>query len=571
MVDLGLYPHQEKALKELSNGKVLFGGVGSGKSITAVAYYLSNEAPRDVYVITTAKKRDSLDWDSEFVKIGVSVHGGGLHGRLVVDSWNNITKYADVKDAFFIFDEQRLVGSGVWTKVFLKLAKANHWILLSGTPGDTWLDYIPVFVANGWYKNRTDFKRQHVVYSHYSKFPKVDHYVDTGRLLRHRRDVLVHMPYQRHTKRLETVVEVSYDKDLEEQIWKKRWNVYDDRPLKDVGELCRVARKAVNSDASRITALKEILETSPRVIVFYNFDYELEILREGLTENLSYPQNSLESLSLNPQSTNTQHLVYQQKKRSSSLMDELRSMSCVAENAESRSGTAKITCTDMTESSSLQKSGIPLKNRQTRYDEDLGYRSQYDSLTSSHQSDVKTSTDQMSHRSVLLLENESKQSEKKHKGGQTQTLLKNISGFEECNAEASPLGLEIFPMDLPNGSTGARNTQPSQCTQSASSVSIAEWNGHKHEDIPDSERWVYLVQYNAGAEGWNCTSTDTVVFYSLNYSYKINEQCKGRIDRMNTLFTDLKYFYLKSQSKIDNMIWKSVSHKEDFQPKMAFL
>lgn len=385
-----LKPHQRKAVDKLKNGRILYGGVGSGKTRTALHYYMEKEAPREIVVITTAKKRDSLDWEGEAASLGIGTRDGvSLAGVLTVDSWNNIGKYTGVKDAFFIFDEQRLVGSGAWTKSFLSIVKANRWILLSATPGDTWLDYIPVFVANGFYKNRTEFKREHVVYSSYSKFPKVERYVGVGRLVKYRNELLVHMPYTRKTVRISKDVKVDYDTEIFEKVVKKRWHVYENRPLKDVAELFRVMRLVVNTDGSRLAKLQSLMEQHPRLIVFYNFDYELDLLR--------------------------------------SIVD---------------------------------------------VDQDR-------------------------------------------------------------TADTPP------PV-------------------------VAEWNGHKHEPIPDGDSWVYLVQYYAGAEGWNCTATDAMVFYSLNYSYKVTEQAKGRIDRMNTLYTELYYYFLISDSLIDKAIRKALLHKESF-------
>lgn len=382
-----LYPHQQKAVDDLDNGKILYGGTGSGKSKTAAAYYVCRESPRAVYVITTAKKRDSLDWEGEFADFHVyrkddELEEAGVlreHGTLTVDSWNNLWKYADVKNAFFIFDEQRVVGSGEWTNTFIRIAKANRWILLSATPGDTWLDYVPVFVANGYYKNRTEFKREHCIYSYYGKFPKLERYLSVGRLVRLRNQILVEMPLIRHTTRVSRDVLVSHDPKKMEEVTKKRWNLFEERPLKDAGELHSVARKVANSDSSRFLTIRNLLTVHPKMIVFYNFDYELEILRE-LSED----------------------------------------------------------------------------------------------------------------------------------------------------------------------------------------VEVAEWNGHKHQPIPDSESWCYLVQYVAGNEGWNCTTTDTIVFYSLTYSYKVWHQAHGRIDRLNTPFDTLYYYVLRSSSWIDLAILKSLKAKKNF-------
>jgi hypothetical protein len=368
----------------MHNGCVLVGGVGTGKSRTAIAYYMDNEAPKDLYIITTAKKRDTLDWDGEAVLYGIG-REVSTQGLLTVDSWNNLHKYDGVTDAFFIFDEQRVPGRGAWVKSFLKIAKKNNWILLSATPGDTWMDYIPVFVANGFYKNRTEFTREHLIFSSYTKFPKVEKVIGVRKLAYLRAQILVEMPYERHTKRLIETVDVDYDIDLFNKVYKRRWHVYEDRPIKDVGEYYRVMRKVANCDPSRLDALRGLLTKHDKIVVFYTFNYELDILR--------------------------------------TLSEE---------------------------------------------------------------------------------------------------------------------------------------------------VTLAEWNGHKHEPIPDGDRWVYLVQYMAGAEGWNCTRTDAMVFYSLQYSYRLFEQAQGRIDRLDTPYETLWYYVLFSGSLIDKKIWNKLKHKQDFNEDRLF-
>ena len=60
-----LMDHQKEPLEKLSNGKILNGGVGSGKSIVALAYYAQKDCNGDLIVITTAKTRDSLEWEGD--------------------------------------------------------------------------------------------------------------------------------------------------------------------------------------------------------------------------------------------------------------------------------------------------------------------------------------------------------------------------------------------------------------------------------------------------------------------------------------------------------------------------
>lgn len=398
-----LRDYQIDAVKNMKNGCILNGGVGSGKSLTSLSYYYlknsgdekflkggkyvpMNDPPKDLYIITTARKRDTLEWEGELAPFLLSVHDDKniYSNKVVIDSWNNIQKYKDVKNSFFIFDEQRVVGSGAWVKAFLKIAKFNEWILLSATPGDTWMDYIPVFLANGFYKNKTEFMREHVVYSRFCKFPKVDRYINTGRLLRFRREILIDMDFKRETVQHHEDIYVKYDVKMYRDVMKRRWDIWKDEPITNASGLCYALRKVVNTHQSRLDALLDIFSRHNKIIVFYNFDYELEILKD----------------------------IY--------------------------------------------------------YGRD---------------------------------------------------------------------------------------------------VKVAEWNGHKHEPIPKSKKWVYLVQYTAGAEGWNCIETDTIVFFSQNYSYKIMHQSAGRIDRLNTPYKDLYYYHLKTHSGIDLAISRAIKSKKKFNEK----
>ena len=396
MSGISLFDYQLDAVNRMRNGCILCGGVGSGKSRTSLAYYYKEQNgvlgtknyvrmknPKDLYIITTARKRDTLEWEGElsYFLLSTNPKVNGYKNRVIVDSWNNIQKYKNVTDSFFIFDEQRVVGSGVWVKSFLKITKSNDWILLSATPGDTWQDYIPVFIANGFYRNRTEFCNEHIVYSRFSKFPKIDRYINTGRLIRLRDRILVDMDFKRETIAHHEDIIVQYDISKYKETMRNRWDPYNNEPITNASGLCYILRKIVNSDESRQIALMDILESRPKVIVFYNFDYELDILK-GL-----------------------------------------------------------------------------------HYGKD---------------------------------------------------------------------------------------------------VQIAEWNGHSHQPIPTSKSWVYLVQYTAGCEGWNCIKTDTIVFYSQNYSYKVMAQAAGRIDRLNTPYTDLYYYHLKSRSGIDLAISKALKDKKKF-------
>ena len=381
---------QLDAMDKMKNGCILCGSVGSGKSRTALAYYytkvcgceLDSDIPptnlKDLYIITTAKKRDTYEWEKELEPFGIDTQ------NVRIDSWNNIKKYTNVMGAFFLFDEQRVVGYGAWTKAFLRITKLNKWVLLSATPGDTWLDYIPVFIANGFYKNKTEFIQRHVIYSRYTQYPKVDKYLNTGRLLKLRQSILVNIDYKKETQQHHFPIIAQYDKDLYKFVTKNRWDIYSNEPIQNISGLCYLLRKIVNSDPSRIEEVEKIVREYPKVIIFYNFDYELELLRE------------------------------------------------------------------------------------------MGDR---------------------------------------------------IGCY------------------------------------------TAEWNGHKHQPIPSCSEWIYLVQYTAGSEGWNCVDTNAIIFYSQNYSYKTMVQAAGRIDRRNTPFSDLYYYHVKSNSSIDIAIANALNKKKKFNER----
>lgn len=390
-----LFPYQMEAVKKMRNGCILNGGVGSGKSRTGLYYYFKEQGgsidpdyipmrePKDLYIITTAMKRDTYEWlkELENYKMSVDPSRSQYKNKVVVDSWQVITKYENVENAFFIFDEDRVTGFGVWVKAFLKIAKKNDWIILSATPGDTWEQYIPVFIANGFYKNKTEFAREHIIYSRFTKYPKIDRYVNTGRLIRLRNRILIDMDFDRKTNAHHEDIFCKYDSFKYKEVTKTRWDPYKNEPIQQASGLCYILRRIVNEDESRQKALLDLYKDHPRMIIFYNFDYELEILK-----NLNYGED----------------------------------------------------------------------------------------------------------------------------------------------------------------------------------VEIGEWNGHKHQPVPFNRKWVYLVQYTAGCEGWNCIETDTMVFYSQNYSYKVMAQASGRIDRLNTSYKDLYYYHLKSRSGIDLAIARALNEKKTF-------
>ena len=400
--------YQREALSKLKSGSILVGGTGSGKSRTALAYFFVRECggtieisdipetefspmtkPKDLYIITTAAKRDKMEWEQEMIPFCLFKDKDKCvnHISIVIDSWNNIAKYVEVKDAFFIFDEQRVVGSGKWSKSFIKITKSNNWILLTATPGDTWSDYIPVFIANGFYKNRTQFCTRHVVWSRYTTYPKIEKYIDTDILNQHKHDIQVDMKVTKATRPHRIDILTSYNKENYLRITKDRWNIFEDVPIENAPQYMTCIRRVVNSDISKFIELRHVLERHKKLIIFYNFDYEWLMLKS--------------------------------------------------------------------------------------FGEEMG-------------------------------------------------------------------------------------------------VDIGEWNGHYHTEVPKTDSWIYLVQYNAGAEGWNCVTTNTIVFFSLSYSYRMTHQAAGRIDRRNTEFKDLYYYYFYSDASIDKAILKALQSKKDFNEKKFY-
>ena len=298
-----LYDYQLDAVNRMHNGCILCGSVGSGKSRTGLFYYFKENGgwidkngytamkhPQDLIIITTAKKRDSKEWLGELANFLLYPEEDGttkFGNRIMIDSWNNIGKYQDMTGAFFLLDEQRLVSYGAWTKSFLKIAKANDWILLSATPADTYCDYLPVFLANGFFRNKTEFNQKHVVFSRYTKYPKIERYMNTTRLDRLRDRILVTMDYTHDIQKHNEDIYCDYDMVAYREVMRKRWNPFTDEPIPDAGGLCHVLRRIVNTDESKQVALLEILENYKRAIIFYNYNYERDILL-----NLAYEQGT---------------------------------------------------------------------------------------------------------------------------------------------------------------------------------------------------------------------------------------------------------------------------------------
>lgn len=549
---VNLYPHQQLGVDQLAPGKVLWGGVGSGKTRTALAFFVtkvcggvlddpsSMRTPMDLLILTTAKKRDSLDWEKEasefYLGNDQEASAGGI--MVTVDSWNNIDDYLDF-EGFVIFDEQRAVGKGKWSKSFIKIGLKNPWIMLSATPGDNWLDYIPLFLANGWYKNRTDFIQQHVVWKPYMKFPVVERFTDVHKLVRQKNYLLVHMPYARHTRRhihdftTDPTLEMQYNKSLYDRVVKDRWHVYEERPLKDVAEMFAAMRKVVNSDESRMIATAELMEKHTKLIVFYNFNYELEMLRAlGRSCVRSSSNDHCGPMrSSTPQKSNVRTRMESTEKASSSKTDT---------TPDHRSSGM-----DRTQSRRLASSVVPVPDVELAV---TGTTSSLFKIT------PRPSANKSSVTEALTSEN----------------VPPSDHGTHPSSTNSAPSTNSNSSTPIPcwgHWTEDEGDGEEIEYCPARTDVVFAEWNGHKHQEIPTSERWVYLVQYVAGAEGWNCVETDAMIFWSLTYSYKNYEQGQGRIDRMNTPFTDLNYYVLRSKSPIDAAIFRALGQKRNFNER----
>ena len=298
-----LYDYQLDAVYRMRTGCILNGGVGSGKSRTSLFYYfkecggwIDSETgyvrmtnPKDLVIITTAQKRNLKEWEEEFGPFLITTNPEVAYydHKVIVDSWNNLGKYADIKDAFFIFDEDRVTGKGVWVKHFLKIAKNNDWIILSATPGDSWPEYEAVFVANGFFKTRTEFRNEHLIYTNYAGFPQLKGYRNETRLIRLRDRILVDMDFNRKTNAHHIDIPCKYDTTMYKEAVRTRWDPFKNEPVQQASSMCYVLRRIVNSDESRQAAVLELLENHPKSIIFYNHDHELEILK-----SIAYPEGT---------------------------------------------------------------------------------------------------------------------------------------------------------------------------------------------------------------------------------------------------------------------------------------
>lgn len=574
-----LREHQAEAIQKMHNGCVLWGDVGTGKTIAALAYCLLKEAGKHIVVITTAKKRDSQDWQNEAALLGVPFDG------IEVESWNKIGEYIDRENQMFIFDEQRLVGTGAWVKHFYKIAKANSWILLSATPGDTWSDYAPMFIANGWYKNITEFRREHAVYSRFTQFPKIERYIGENKLKRYRQQLLVKMPMARHTTRHMIYLDCEWDQEKLDIVRKKRWNPFTDEPIKSAAEMFTAMRRIVSEDDSRRRQFEALLQQHDKMIVFYNFNYELEILRDilekhqasmkststrsdGLVENLSEistPSKSLAILTRGSESSRTT--------TSTRTPSESRALSTAGSRISFDDPSLRSTqnrIASLSTSSSSEKirasastgSEPPAFAPSTTKEDKSCPRSPATASKSSARPSVSPSA-----MSVVG----------SSRSGSTSPMWKSPqpprkSGSITC--VQSPMTEMHGSRPLTTGTSRSTTTRSadsllkSRLSSSGSgSFAWSEWNGHKHEPVPSTDRWVYLVQYASGSEGWNCIETNVMVFWSLTYSWKQFWQAQGRIDRLNTKFTDLLYYILRTKSQAELPVIQSLNKKEDFQPK----
>lgn len=601
-----LHPHQKEAVDKMHHGCVLWGGGGTGKTITSLAYAQLKENDRQIVVVTTAKVRDSLSWEKEAAKLHIRVED------IQVTSWNKINEFVNHENYFFIFDEQRIVGSGAWVKAFHKIAKKNRWILLSATPGDTWSDYSALFIANGWYKNISEFRKEHAVYSKWTSYPKIERWLNEPKLEAFRKRLLVEMPMLRHTTRHLHFVECEFDADVLEIVRKKRWNVYEDKPIENASELFSVMRKVVSTDGSRSLEMLKLMEQHPRLIVFYNYNYELEILR-GLCEEYGQTLSSSTSSTSSTLSRTTSISSTTKNPSDKSSFSESR-----RENGSAESPTSQMTREELSEwqqRKQQQRSPQPRSPQQSLLRTQLSPKTQ--ELLSRQRHSTRSSSDVLTPEPTARSSETPRDRAAKSTGSSTSStasrpadawagtvyepgwappegtpdprrqprLQRAKSEYEHHQrrntelwmAKQSISGMSTNSLkslqttgdpSSASGTSGSTKTSLSPSgTPSDASFGWAEWNGHKHQDIPDTDRWVYLVQYQSGAEGWNCIETDAMAFWSLTYSWKLYEQAQCRTDRLNTPYKDLHYYIMTAHSPAEDPVMASLAQKKDFQPR----
>lgn len=176
-----LYDFQKDAVAHLLTGRhFIISGVGSGKTamaLTWAAEQCRQTGKHKVLVVTTASKVRTGDFEKED-KIWTD---DSEKREMAVISWHKLKAWVEqnwkgLDEWVVIFDEaQRSKGySTGMGKAFLKITKQNpDWAGFTGTPGDTWADYISYFVATNQTRNKTAYLHEFANVQTYKGYPEI--------------------------------------------------------------------------------------------------------------------------------------------------------------------------------------------------------------------------------------------------------------------------------------------------------------------------------------------------------------------------------------------------------------
>lgn len=284
--DSMLYNFQRQLLNSIEENYIIAADTGTGKTMMAIHHYLKHNTGEPLLILAPPQKIKEGGWQRELDFVASHYN---IEIPYDIISYGVLSKrWKEYKDWFLVMDECHYVKNPTSQrgKAAINLTKqSTNFLLLSATPSSNgWGDTIAYMIMFGYYKNKTQFLKEHAVYNRidYGNGPVnvVSDYRDQEKLQKLYQSFSIKLAKEDCLDLPPLVFEKVHFKPSKEYNIIKKDRVLGEELFDNISKLQHGLRFYANQ-ADKLKYTEMLLEgTEENVIIFYNYKQENEELKK---------------------------------------------------------------------------------------------------------------------------------------------------------------------------------------------------------------------------------------------------------------------------------------------------